>query len=99
MIPPRAVRTAAREGLALHAQGFGGKGLTQGALARARHLAHGSAIDLSTARMMRGWFRRHVYDARPGWKARKTPGWVAWQIWGGTAGWRWVERELKEHGL
>lgn len=91
---PRAVRVAAREGLELHAQGFSGKGLTQGAVIRARRLARGEPVSLTTARMMRSWFRRHVYDARPGWRARKTPGWVAWQLWGGTAGWRWVERGL-----
>ena len=96
---PRAVRAVAREGLELHAAGFGGRGLTKGAIVRARRLARGLPITTETARMMRGWFRRHVYDARPGWRARKTPGWVAWQLWGGTAAWRWVERKLVLSGL
>ncbi len=89
--PPTSVRKAASNGLQLVAEGYGGRGLTSGAILRARSLARGASIDLKKARMMRAWFARHASDYRPGWKERKTPGWVAWQIWGGYAAWRWVE--------
>lgn len=90
-VPPPAVRRNAADGLRLFAEGHGGRGLTQGALDRAVDLAHGRSLDLSLVRMMRAWFARHAVDARPGWQARRTPGWVAWQLWGGDAGRRWVE--------
>lgn len=89
---PAGVQKAAREGLELYAEGYGGKGLTEGAVARARSLARGTAISFDRARMMRAWFRRHAVDRRPDWARDKTPGWVAWQLWGGDAAQRWVER-------
>ncbi len=95
---PAAVRKSAREGLELYDEGFGGKGLTSGAIARAKSLARGTAIDFDRARMMRAWFRRHAVDRRPGWERDKTPGWVAWQLWGGDAAERWVERIVDREG-
>lgn len=89
--PPPAVRANAQEGLRLVGEGYAGRGLTDGAKSRARSLARGVPIDLERARMMRAWFARHAVDARPGWRERRTPGWVAWQIWGGTAARHWVE--------
>lgn len=92
---PMGVIDAARDGLRLVAAGHAGRGLTPAAIARARTLAglQGSGmVSRTTLRMMRNWFRRHHVDRRPSWKTRKTPGWVAWQIWGGNAGWRWAER-------
>jgi len=94
--PPLAVRRNAADGLDLVRDGFGGRGLTEGALDRAWSLYRGHAIDLARARMMHGWFARHAVDKRPGWKERATPGWVAWQLWGGDAGRRWVERILRQ---
>lgn len=57
----------------------------------------GTPIDLERAIMMRAWFRRHAVDRRPRWKERKTPGWVAWQLWGGYEGRRWVEALVRAH--
>lgn len=93
---PREVREAAREGLELFADGYGGKGLTEGAISRARSLARGTPIDIERARMMRAWFARHAVDRRPGWAADKTPGWVAWQLWGGDAARRWVKSLVRD---
>lgn len=88
---PAAVRKAAKEGLALYKAGKGGKGLTSGAITRARSLARGTAIDADRAKMMRAWFARHVVDRRPGWAKKPTHGYVAWQLWGGDAGRSWVK--------
>jgi hypothetical protein len=89
---PAGVSKAAADGLRLVDEGFGGAGLTEGALERARVLARGGSIPRETLRMMRNWFRRHQVDHRPGWDRDHTHGWVAWQLWGGHAGWRWAER-------
>ena len=92
---PKGVAAAARDGLFLVVEGHAGRGLTRDAVSRAQVLAGrqgNGEISRTTLRMMRNWFRRHHVDRRPSWKARKTPGWVAWQIWGGNAGWRWAER-------
>jgi hypothetical protein len=50
--PPLAVRRNAADGLDLVRDGFGGRGLTEGALDRAWSLYRGHAIDLARARMM-----------------------------------------------
>lgn len=93
-LPPPAVSVAAEDGLRLVSEGYGGKGLTKEAIARARRLAAGVLVELEgdySIRRMRNWFRRHAVDKRPRWRERRTPGWVAWQIWGGDAARAWVE--------
>lgn len=93
--PPAGVRRAAAEGLELHRTGYGGRGLTPGAIHRARLLAKGAPISEQTAVMMRAWFARHAVDRRPRWAERKTPGFVAWQLWGGDAARAWVQAILR----
>lgn len=106
---PKAVSVAAKDGLRLVDEGYGGKGLTDEALDRARKLARGVPISLyqsrldgstnkSSAQFMHAWFARHKVDKRPGWRERKTPGWVAWQIWGGDPAKKWVDNIWKKHG-
>ena len=103
---PKGVQVAAKDGLRLVAEGYGGKGLTEEALDRARKLARGVPIshfqtrsdgstNKSSAQFMHAWFARHKVDKRPGWKERATPGWVAWQIWGGDAAKKWVDRIME----
>ena len=106
--PPAAVRAAAKDGLRLVREGYGGKGLTDEALHRARKLARGDTITLwqtrpdgstnkSSAQFMHAWFARHKVDKRPGWKENATPGWVAWQIWGGDPAKRWVDEIMRKY--
>jgi len=96
---PSSVAKAAADGLLLVKEGHGGGGLTEGAMRRARQLAARAPLPLyapkgqRSAAMMRAWFRRHQVDQRPNWNKTKTPGWTAWQLWAGTPGWVWVERE------
>ncbi len=103
---PKGVQVAAKDGLRLVAEGYGGKGLTDEALDRARKLARGVPIahfqtrpdgstNKSSAQFMHAWFARHKVDKRPRWQERATPGWVAWQIWGGDAAKRWVDRIME----
>jgi hypothetical protein len=97
LVPPPAVRAAFREGVRLAREGYGGRGLRDETVDEARAIGHGrGAVAPEKIRRMVGWFRRHYVDKRPGWDVRRTPGWVAWQAWGGDAGWTWAERARAE---
>ena len=106
---PKAVQVAAKDGLRLVQEGYGGKGLTEEAINRARKLSRGVPISLrqtrsdgstnkSSAQFMHAWVARHKVDKRPGWREDKTPGWVAWQIWGGDPAKKWVDQIWKKYG-
>jgi hypothetical protein len=97
---PAEVRREAHRGLELLREGYGGKGLTEGAIRRARQLARGTPLPLRGPKgtrsvvLMDAWFARHAVDRRPGWDKDVTPGYVAHLLWGGDAAKRWV-RELR----
>jgi hypothetical protein len=44
---------------------------------------------------MHSFFSRHAVDRKPDWgaKGKETPGYVAWQAWGGDAGAAWAARQ------
>lgn len=90
---PERVRARLRDGLRLVAEGRAGKGLRGKTVREAENMAHGDPVPVNKVRRMVAWFRRHVFDKRPGWDQRKTPGYVAWLLWGGDEGWAWAERE------
>jgi len=48
---------------------------------------------------MRSFFARHAVDKEAKNWGRGSPGWVAWQLWGGDAGQKWVEQELQENPM
>jgi len=92
--PPQSVRNNARRGLQLRQQ-FGRGGTATG-IARARDLANGKGIPVATLRRMRAFFERHEGN-------KDTPpsegnGQIAWLLWGGDAGRRWVNARLREAG-
>lgn len=58
----------------------------------------GGRLVKSSAQFMNAWFSRHKVDRRPGWKALRTPGYVAWQIWGGDPARRWVRDIMRTFG-
>lgn len=99
MRPPKAVREAARKALerrrerAAQTKRPGG---TLVGVARARDLARGAMIPRATMLRMRSFFARHDTPAER--KARRedpySPAAIAWGLWGGDAGRRWVERVL-----
>ena len=91
LTPPKAVREACKRGLALKDE-FGGKGLREATVQKARDFVAGKANDPAHARKMRAWFKRHDVDKRPGWDEPPTPGFVARLLWGGDAGQQWVEQ-------
>lgn len=91
---PLEVRIAAREGLALRRMYK--RGGTQVGWARARQLSMASTITLRDAVHMRSYFRRHAVD-RLDLRDPPSNGWIAWLLWGGHPGQRWVERIVRAH--
>lgn len=89
--PPKEVQKACQAGLDLQPQ-YGGQGLVKETLEWARKLAAGRPATLPKARKMRAWFSRHKVDRKKGWSDPPTPGYVAWQLWGGDAGRQWAQR-------
>ncbi|NDD03649.1 MAG: DNA-binding protein, partial [Proteobacteria bacterium] len=89
---------AARRGLELHEQGRSGDGLEPQTVENARKIAARENLSPAHVRRMRAWFRRHKVDKRPDWskKGEETPGYTAWQLWGGNAGMRWSEAKVAQ---
>ena len=91
LVPPAGVRSAAKRGIKLVAEGKAGGGFEPATLARARKIAAGTELTPDHVKRMYSFFRRHSVDRRPNWGApgKETPGYVAWQAWGGDAGASW----------
>jgi hypothetical protein len=85
---------AAREGIALLHEGFGGRGLRDETVHWAILIGQRHPIPYERLRVMAAWFARHKVDRRPGWSNPPTPGYVAWQLWGGEAAARHVTRAI-----
>lgn len=95
--PTAAMRSNARRGLELRKK-YGRGGLTnkqasaQGigsGVQRARDIANGKSLSLSTVKRMHAFFSRHR-------KNKDTPpdkgnGKIAWLLWGGSSGARWAQ--------
>jgi len=94
--PPTDVVLAARRGLELYKQGYGGKGLVPETLRWARKIARGEPLDAAKAVKGRAWHARHYVDRRPGWANPPTPGYVAYLLWFGEQGRRWFEKLVKK---
>ena len=95
MSPPSAVKAACKRGLELKGD-HGGGGLTSAAVAWAKKLAAGQPISPEKARKMHAFFARHKVDKKPHWDSPPTPGYVAWQLWGGDAGKTWAAKIVKQ---
>lgn len=95
---PRRVRETAENALAMRAwraQTTKRPGGTAVGVARARQLAAGS-IDEYGLKRMKAFFDRFQYlKEHPNWGSPMMPGFVAWQLWGGDAGYAWAKRMLK----
>jgi len=91
LVPPAGVRSAAKRGIKLVADGKAGSGFEPATLSRARKIAAGTELTPDHVKRMYSFFRRHSVDRKPNWGAagKETPGYVAWQAWGGDAGASW----------
>jgi len=101
LVPPQAVRAAARRGLeerrqapasrrgGLTAAEAGAQGIGSGVV-RAQTLASGRALSPETVKRMHAFFSRHR-------KNKDTPkGRIAWLLWGGDAGAAWAKSQVSK---
>jgi hypothetical protein len=93
--PPQSVRDAAQRALGWLKEGKQGQGFTDTGRKRASDLANGHAVSYTTVKRMKAFFDRHQPDKKAtGFNAGEdrypTPGRVAWDAWGGDAGYSWA---------
>lgn len=91
--PTEAMRTAAQRALDWKAEGFDGG--TRVGLARANQIVNGEQLSEDTILRMYSFFSRHEVDKKAegfnsGENGFPSPGRVAWDLWGGDAGFRWA---------
>lgn len=98
--PPAGARSAARRAIKFKEDGKATGAGTAVGWTRARQLANGETLSLSTVKRMYSYFSRHEVDKKGkdwGNSANPSKGYVMWLAWGGDAGYSWsrriVERE------
>ena len=98
LVPPVGVRNAAKRGIQLVADGKAGSGFEPATLGRARKIAAGAELTPDHVKRMYSFFRRHSVDRKPDWgkPGKETPGYVAWQAWGGDAGASWSAMKVAQ---
>jgi len=99
--PPKAVRSAARRSLDWIAEGKAGSGFTLVGRSRASQLASGEQVSMATLKRMKSFFSRHEVDKdavgfSQGEKGYPSAGRVAWDAWGGDAGFAWAESMVSQ---
>lgn len=99
--PPQSVKDTARRALVWIAEGRAGQGFTSVGRTRAQQLADGESISLETLKRMKSYFSRHEVDKRAkgftrGEEGYPSAGRVAWDAWGGDAGFAWAESMVAE---
>lgn len=98
MKPTAGMASAAKKGLRLHEEGKSGSGLKPETVRRAKKLAAREEMNRDWIVEMNAWFKRHASDKKPGWDkaGSETPGYVAFLLWGGSAGASFSARKVKE---
>lgn len=98
--PTAGMQSAARRALKLKEDGKANGAGTAVGWTRARQLANGETLSLSTVKRMYSFFSRHEVDKKgKDWNNSENPsnGKIMWLAWGGDAGYSWsrkiVERE------
>lgn len=92
LTPTSGMKSAAARALAWHKEGKrGGTGV---GLARANQIVNGTKLSESTVARMYSFFSRHAVDKKAtgfssGEEGYPSPGRVAWDLWGGDAGYSW----------
>ena len=103
--PPAGARAAARRAIKFKEEGKAKGAGTAVGWTRARQLANGETLSLSTVKRMYSYFSRHEVDKKgKDWANQSNPsnGYIMWLAWGGDAGFSWsrgiVER-MKDKAL
>ena len=94
--PTSAVQSNAKRALEWIADGKAGGGFTSVGRKRASDLARGASVSLKTVKRMKAYFDRHQSDKdatgfNSGEDGFPSPGRVAWDAWGGDAGYSWAK--------
>lgn len=95
--PPQGVQQAAKRALEWIADGKAGSGFTSVGRKRASDLGNGHSVSEDTLRRMKAYFDRHQPDKKAegfhqGEHGYPSPGRVAWDAWGGDAGYSWAKK-------
>lgn len=93
--PPAGARSAARRAIKFKEDGKAAGAGTAVGWTRARQLANGETLSLSTVKRMYSYFSRHEVDKKGkdwGNNANPSKGYVMWLAWGGDAGYSWSRR-------
>lgn len=93
--PPAGARSAARRAIKFKEDGKATGAGTAVGWTRARQLANGETLSLSTVKRMYSYFSRHEVDKKGkdwGNSANPSKGYVMWLAWGGDAGYSWSRR-------
>ena len=92
-MPTQRMKSAARQGLEWHKEGF--KGGEKAGVPRAHQILSGRAIPDGDIIDMAAWFARFSKSKSPNEKrdrSNPSPWFKAWQLWGGDDGWRWAKK-------
>jgi hypothetical protein len=93
--PPAGARAAARRAIKFKEEGKANGAGTAVGWTRARQLANGETLSLSTVKRMYSYFSRHEVDKKGkdwGNAANPSNGYIMWLAWGGDAGYSWSRR-------
>lgn len=93
--PPAGARAAARRAIKFKEDGKANGAGTAVGWTRARQLANGETLSLSTVKRMYSYFSRHEVDKKGkdwGNQANPSNGYIMWLAWGGDAGFSWSRR-------
>jgi len=93
--PPAGAATAAKRALRWIKEGHAGSGFTDVGRKRAAQLAAQESLSLETVKRMYSFFSRHEVDKQGkdfDNMEKPSPGRVAWDAWGGDAGYSWAKR-------
>jgi hypothetical protein len=93
--PPAGARSAARRAIKFKEDGKAKGAGTAVGWTRARQLANGETLSLSTVKRMYSYFSRHEVDKKgKDWANQANPsnGYIMWLAWGGDAGFSWSRR-------
>lgn len=99
LTPTDGMKSAARRALQWKSEGK--RGGTRVGLARANQIVNGENLSPSTVARMYSFFSRHEVDKQAegfnsGEKGFPSPGRVAWDLWGGDAGFSWSTKKWNQ---
>jgi hypothetical protein len=104
---PKGVKKTADRAFIMMEKGF--KGGHETGWKRAQQLSIKQSISIQDLRYIRNWFARHIYTSYPAYKEwekagkpmenpvfHKKRGIIAWELWGGNAALKWVNKHTNK---